>query len=113
MRNKGIAVALLLMGATACRRMTNEDLRGTQAIARYGCGSCHTIPHIAGAVGRVGPPLNGIANRMYAAGVLLNTPDNLSIWLQHPSRVKRTLMPDLGVTPEDAWDIVSYLETLR
>jgi cytochrome c2 len=113
MRNERIPLVLLLIGSSACHRMTSEERRGTEAIARYGCGSCHTIARVPGAAGRVGPPLNGIGNRLYAAGVLLNTPENLSIWVQQPSRVKRTLMPDLGVTPDDAWAIVSYLETLK
>ncbi len=35
--------------------------RGAAMIEYYGCGSCHTIPGISGAVGLAGPPLSGIA----------------------------------------------------
>ena len=34
--------------------------RGSAAIARYGCGSCHIIPGVSGASGLAGPPLSGI-----------------------------------------------------
>ncbi|HLH02559.1 MAG TPA: c-type cytochrome [Bryobacteraceae bacterium] len=88
--------------------------RGKAAIARYGCGSCHQIPGISGAVGLAGPPLSGIASRFYVAGVMPNTPENMIRWIEHPKEVdEKTLMPDLGVTPEDATDIAGYLYTLK
>jgi cytochrome c1 len=35
-------------------------------------------------------------------------------WIQHPKAVdEKTLMPELGVTDEDAADIAGYLYTLR
>ena len=34
--------------------------RGQDLVARIGCGSCHQIPGVSGADGRVGPPLTGI-----------------------------------------------------
>ncbi len=106
-------IAVMLIACTACQRLTPDERRGAEAISRYGCGSCHTIPHITGAHGKVGPPLSGIAGRMYTAGVLLNTPENLQTWVEQPSRVKRTVMPDMGVTSADARDIVSFLRTLK
>lgn len=67
-----------------------------------------------GANGLVGPPLNGIARRVYLAGVLPNTPDNMMRWLQNPQDVQRwTAMPDTGLTEDDARDIASFLYTLR
>jgi cytochrome c len=107
------ATSILLAALCACRAMRPEERRGAQAIARYGCGSCHSIRGITGAHGRVGPPLDGIGSRMYAAGVLPNTPDNLALWVQQPSAIKQTMMPDLGVSPEDAADIASYLALLK
>ena len=87
---------------------------GSAAIARYGCGSCHVIPGVSGAVGRAGPPLTGIANRIYIAGVMQNTPDNMMRWIQDPRGVdEKTVMPNLGVTPQDAADIAGYLYTLK
>ncbi len=88
--------------------------RGAAAIERYGCGSCHIIPGISGAQGRTGPPLSGIANRIYLAGVLQNTPQNMMRWIENPQAVdEKTVMPNLGVTPKDATDIAGYLYTLR
>jgi len=88
--------------------------RGAAAISRYGCGSCHNIPGISGAVGRAGPPLSGIADRIYLAGVMQNTPPNMIRWIRNPKAVdEKTLMPNLGVTPNDARDIAGYLYTLK
>ena len=87
---------------------------GIAAIARYGCGSCHTIPEVPGASGLVGPPLTGIGKRLYVAGMLSNTPGNLMHWVQHPTAVnQKTLMPELGVTPQDSKDIAALLYSLK
>ena len=88
--------------------------RGKAAIGKYGCGSCHTIPGIAGAEATVGPPLNGIAVRGYLAGHLPNSVDNMEKWIQHPQRIDpQVVMPEMGVTDQDARDITAYLYTLR
>lgn len=88
--------------------------RGIAAISHYGCGSCHTIPGVSGAFGRVGPPLTGIGSRFYVAGVLQNTPANMVKWIENPPAIdEHTVMPKLGVTHQDAIDIAGYLYTLR
>lgn len=88
--------------------------RGVEAINRYGCASCHTIPGVPGATALVGPNLQQVASRMYLAGVLPNTPDNMIRWIQHPRDVDPlTAMPNLNVTDDDARDIASYLYTLK
>ncbi len=88
--------------------------RGAEAISRYGCGTCHTIPGVPGATALVGPNLQQVASRVYLAGVLTNTPDNMVRWIQRPRDVDPlTAMPNLGVTDEDARDIASYLYTLK
>jgi cytochrome c len=88
--------------------------RGRGKILYYGCPSCHVIPGVTGANGLVGPPLVGIANRVYIAGVLPNNPDNMIRWIQHPKQVdEKTAMPELNVTTSDARDIVGYLYTLQ
>jgi cytochrome c len=88
--------------------------RGAEAIRRYGCHTCHTIPGIRGADGLVGPPLTGMASRVYIAGMLPNTPENMILWIRHPRQVnERTAMPDMNVTEPDARDIAAYLYTLR
>ncbi len=88
--------------------------RGAAAIERYGCGSCHIIPGISGAQGRAGTSLAGIADRIYIAGVLQNTPENMVRWIENPPGVDpKTVMPNLGVTERDAKDIAGYLYTLK
>jgi len=64
--------------------------------------------------GVVGPPLTQIANRIYIAGVLTNTPDNLSLNGFKTGLVSTsTAMPNLGVDEAAARDTAAYLFTLR
>jgi cytochrome c len=87
---------------------------GRAAIERYGCGSCHTIPGVRGADANVGPSLQKLAGRTYVAGVLPNTPANLTRWIQDPPAVDdKTAMPNLGITEHEARDIAAYLYTLK
>ena len=88
--------------------------RGHDAIQKYGCGACHEIPGVDGANGMVGPSLKNIGERMYLAGQLPNTPDNMKKWIRQPQQVESgTAMPNVGVTEGDANDIAAYLYTLR
>ncbi|RTL88487.1 MAG: c-type cytochrome [Hyphomicrobiales bacterium] len=88
--------------------------RGAEAIAAIGCGACHTIPGVNGANGLVGPPLNRIGRRLYIAGLLRNTPENLEAWLQDPQKiVPGNVMPNMGISKEQSRDIAAYLYTLR
>ena len=87
---------------------------GRHAIEQYLCVTCHQIPDVAGANGRVGPPLRGIATRKYIAGVLPNTPENMMRWLRNPQAVDpRSAMPDLRIREKDIRDIAAYLYTLK
>lgn len=114
MRNSLIA-ALLVLTAVGCGRaprpVANGDPhRGQAAIFKYGCGSCHTISGMRDAHGLVGPPLTGIRDRMYVAGMLQNDPDNLIHWISDPKSVNsKTAMPNLGVSSQEARDIAAYL----
>ena len=88
--------------------------RGARLIAQYGCGGCHIVPGISGADGLVGPPLNKMARRVYIAGLLRNSPDNLAAWIENPQAiVPGNAMPAMGINNEQARDIVAYLYTLR
>lgn len=88
--------------------------RGASLIRSYGCGACHVVPGIADANGVVGPPLTQIGRRIYIAGLLRNTPDNLVSWLRHPqSVVPGNAMPEMGIGEGDARAIAEYLSTLR
>ena len=81
---------------------------------QYGCASCHTIPGVPGANGLVGPPLSGVARRVYLGGVLPNTPENMVRWIQAPQEIApATAMPDMGLSERVARDMASYLYTLR
>lgn len=86
---------------------------GRELIKQYGCGSCHTIPGVAGADGLVGPPLTHFSQRGYIAGRLTNSPENLARWIQDPDGVDpETAMPDLGVTAEEARNMAAYLHSI-
>lgn len=91
----------------------NSDT-GRVVIARVGCGSCHVIPGVTGATGRVGPSLQGIATRATIAGVLSNDPSQMRRWLKHPQAVlPGNGMPDQPITDREARDVSAYLYTLK
>ncbi len=117
----GIAAAFLL---SACSQHDSDEIfigkklgdaqRGRLAMQQYACHSCHTIPGVVGADKVTCPPLSGIASRMYIAGTLPNTPDNMLRWLEHPQQIDpATAMPDMGVKEADAYDMAAYLYTLK
>jgi len=87
---------------------------GRLLLRQFGCGACHRISGVATAEGAVGPPLDGIAKRVYLAGRLPNTPENMTRWIRSPHAIDpQTTMPDLQVTPAHARDMTAYLYTLR
>lgn len=87
---------------------------GRQAIHAWGCGSCHTIPGIAGAYGKVGPRLDQMAEQTYIAGMLPNNPDNLMRWIMKPQEIlPGNAMPNTGVSEEMARDMAAYLYSIR
>ncbi|AUX78617.1 cytochrome-c domain-containing protein (plasmid) [Sinorhizobium fredii] len=91
-----------------------EPDNGPALLARYGCRGCHAIPGVAGAGNRVGPPLNGLGDSVYIAGVVPNTPDNLVRWIEKPHEVDpRTAMPATGISKSEARDVAAYLYSLR
>jgi cytochrome c2 len=117
-----IALVCCCLSLLACSRSNSEPAvnfggdagRGKQLIDKYGCGSCHVIPDIADGKGNVGPPLTHIGSRTYIAGVLRNSPDNLSLWISHPQQiVPGNAMPDMHISAEDAHDITAFLYTLK
>lgn len=116
-------VALLLCGAPiACGpsaspqdgKFQGNSRQGAIEIYRAACGSCHVIPGVVGADGVVGPSLERFASRKFIAGLLPNTPDNLSLWIEWPQRIAPgNVMPNMGLSAREARDIAAYLETLR
>lgn len=91
-----------------------DSERGPELMRHYGCHSCHTVEGVPGARGLVGPSLTGIAERIYIAGILPNTSENLIRWIMDPQEVQPgNVMPDTGVGEEDARHIAAYLYTLE
>jgi len=88
--------------------------RGQKLLAQYQCGSCHAIPGVASANGRVASSLQGFGERSYIAGRIANRADFLAQWIAQPqSLVPGTAMPSMGVSPEDARDMAAYLLELK
>ena len=80
----------------------------------YGCGFCHAIPGVPNARGTIGPPLDRLGRRVYLAGVLPNTPQELARWIRAPQAIKpKTGMPNVNATQRDATDMAAYLYRLR
>lgn len=83
---------------------------GKELIVSYGCGSCHEIPGVAKANGRVGPPLTDWPSRKIIAGRLPNNAANLARWVRDPQGIDPGVdMPNLGITVEESHDIAAYL----
>ncbi len=81
---------------------------------KYGCGSCHGVPEVAGARGNVGPSLVHFADRVCSAGRVRNTPKHLMHGLRDPQSVAPgNAMPNMGVSDQDACDLAAFLYTLR
>ncbi len=88
--------------------------RGRQLLAQYHCGTCHTIPGVDGARGKLAVTLESIGRRSYLAGHVPNGSEQLVQWIVDPaSLVPDTTMPRMGVSPEDARDIAVYLRSLH
>ncbi|MCD6044533.1 MAG: ctaC [Burkholderiales bacterium] len=111
MRVAAVVFMLFIMG---CTREDPSVANGRLLLRQFGCGSCHEIPGVAAAQGRVGPPLGAVARRVYLGGVLPNSPENMARFIRRPQEFDpRTAMPDLGVTEAHARDMVAYLYTLK
>ncbi|MBA2350416.1 MAG: c-type cytochrome [Burkholderiales bacterium] len=119
---KHLSLLLALLGLAGCGEKPVTPLadargdaeRGKQLLWQYGCGACHSIPEVKGAFGNVGPPLEGMAERVYLAGFLPNTPENMVRWIRAPQAVDPlTAMPDLKVTEAHAHDMAAYLYRLK
>jgi len=84
-----------------------------KSILATSCGSCHSIPGVAGADGNVGPPLAGIAKRQVIAGYFPNNRQNMIRWITHAqAMLPNNAMPDTNLTPEQANRTVDYLYSL-
>jgi cytochrome c len=109
-----LSLTLPACGEKAERALGGDPENGKLLLRQFACGACHEIPGVAAAKGRVGPPLGGVARRVYLAGVLPNTPENMAAFIRAPHKADpRTAMPALGVSEAHARDMVAYLYTLK
>lgn len=115
-RVTGLIPLALLAGACKPPPEPRQELpqasaaRGREAIERVGCGACHTIPGIGWPRGKVGPGLDGLAERALIAGRLPNRPDVLAAYVRNaPALVPNSAMPAMPITDREALDIAAYL----
>ena len=97
-------------GAARPRR-TRPTPAGEKLFLSKGCVGCHSLNAYDAPKGMIGPNLANVGARTYiAAGTLKNTDENLAHWIQHPQAIKQgVLMPNLGVTAEEAKALAAYL----
>ncbi len=112
------ALCLVLLACNASPGgLVNEDRqaqRGRELLARYHCGTCHSIPGVAAAQGQLAGSLQAYGRRSYIAGRVANQPAALARWIADPeSLVPGTLMPNMGASPSDASDMAAYLGGLK
>jgi cytochrome c1 len=111
-----LSLGLCVAGCNAFGSSQSSDAqrRGADLIIANGCGTCHSIPGIAGARGNVGPPLDHIGTRVFIAGMLRNTPDNMVRWLKNPQAIiPGNAMPNMKLNDTQARDITAYLAELQ
>jgi cytochrome c len=103
-------------GAAPAVQPGTPEFEGAQLIAQKPCVGCHIIPGVPGATGTVGPNLAGVASRTKIAGGAVNNtgPEDLKKWILNPPALKPgTLMPNVGLSDDEATKIVAYLELLK
>jgi len=88
--------------------------QGQRIFETTACINCHTIRGTV-ANGRFGPDLTHLMSRhTIAAGAVLNTTENLRLWIQNPNAIKPgSLMPAMELNDGELDALTAYLETLR
>jgi len=84
---------------------------GEKLFMAKGCVGCHSLQAVNAPKGMIGPNLANVGARSYiGAGSFQNTDENLSRWIQNAQAMKKgVLMPNLGVTPDEAKSLVAFL----
>lgn len=106
---------MLVLGSLGACGGSHQQSRLVEArmLLASDCGACHRVPGVAGANGRVGPSLAGIARQQIIAGHFANTPEALAGWIEHPQQLlPGDAMPEMGLSHEQAQIIATYLYTL-
>ena len=101
--------------AEADRLRDPATTKGRETFLSLACAGCHTVKGTA-ASGKVGPDLTHVASKPSIAGGALSpvNEENLTKWISNPPAVKPgTLMPNLGLPPDQIHDIVQWLLTLK
>jgi cytochrome c2 len=109
-----LSLTLTACSAFGSSQTSDAQKRGADLILTNGCATCHSIPGIAGARGNVGPPLDRIGTRVFIAGMLRNTPENMVRWLKNPQAIiPGNAMPNMNLNDAQARDITAYLIELQ
>jgi len=84
-----------------------EASRGQKIFTQKTCIACHTRG--------IGPDLTHVGSReTLAAGVLENTPANMTRWLKNPQAVKPgSYMPNFNLTDAEVTELTAYLEASK
>lgn len=87
--------------------------QGKTAFGQSGCIACHTIRGVS--EGPIGPNLTHVGSRTTLAGAMFpNTPEHMARWISDPTaRKPGSLMPSLGLTPDQVNALVAYLQSLK
>ncbi len=99
---------------TSVSPTSGDAAQGAMLFQQVTCASCHAIAG-TNANAQIGPDLTHFGGRdTIAAGVLDNTPENLTKWLKDPQAVKPgNHMPNLQLTDSQIRDLVAYLEAQK
>ncbi|MNX23031.1 Cytochrome c [compost metagenome] len=98
------AKAAPVAGADGSAKVSAAGGKGLDLFGAKTCGACHAVTGVPGAVGAVGPKLDGIGKTRDVAF--------LTKWLQDPAAVKPgTTMPNLGLSEDEAKAIAEFLVT--
>lgn len=101
----------------AAAKVVGDAANGRTLFTSKGCIACHVAQGVPGAVGTIGPSLNGLGDaskRPQLASGDPNTPANIRVWIKDPQTKKPgTQMPNLGLTDKESDDLTAFLLTLR
>jgi cytochrome c oxidase subunit II len=88
--------------------------RGRKIFDQFACINCHAVNGVS-TNNAAGPDLTHIAGRKTLGSDLFdNSPDNLARWLKNPQAIKPgCLMPNFGLTDEQARDVTAFLEATK
>jgi cytochrome c1 len=90
---------------------SGDPATGQRLFVEAGCGGCHTLHGLPGAIGISGPNLTNVGLRPTLAGeAVANTPQSMVAWLLDPPAVKPgATMPRVGLTERQAQDVAAFL----